>query len=338
MPDTNNNLKRQFYQLIQLMMQETDEDHKLSAQEILSLLKAAGTSIDRRTLYSDFIEMDKLEFDLIKEGKNRFMRYYIGSRTFELPELKLLVDAVQSSRFITEKKSSELIKKLETLTSRHLATRLQRQVVTSGRIKSMNKSIYYNVDAIHDAIAEDRQIQFHYFQWDSRKQRSLRNNGEFFVISPWAMIWQDDNYYMLGYDAAPGKLKHYRVDKMLDITVTNDSREGRDAYDQVDMGRYGNSLFGMFGGETVRVTINMDPWAVGVLIDRFGTEIPLVEQSDGTISTAVDVIPSIQFFGWVFGLDGGVRITGPATVVEKMQRAVQRQAGIYNTVESEAGK
>ena len=258
----------------------------------------------------------------------------MGARDFELSELKLLVDSVQAAKFITDGKSKELIGKLEKLTSRHLAGRLQRQVIISGRVKTMNESIYYNVDKLHQAISDDVQIRFHYFQWNLKKEMELRRGGAWYQISPWALMWDNENYYLVGYDAGsgddgdPGRIKHYRVDKMLDITVTDIPREGQEQFDSFDMPRYTKSLFGMFGGEETRVTLEADNDAAGILIDRFGKDLIIMRADEGHFKTVVSVAVSSQFLGWVMALGGKVRIVAPASVAEKMRSEARRIAGL----------
>ena len=233
--------------------------------------------------------------------------------------MKLLVDSVQSAKFITEKKSKELIKKLEALVSKYEAKHLQRQVVISGRVKTMNESIYYNVDAIHEAISSDRQIRFQYYQWTVKKKMELRKDGAWYVLSPWGLMWDDEYYYMLAYDSEDEKIKHYRVDKMLNIDIVDRKREGQKAFKAFDMPRYTKSLFGMFSGEQTTVTLEGTNDMAGVLIDRFGKDIMLHPIDADHFSAHVEVAISKQFLGWVIALGEDIKITAPQAVVEQMQ-------------------
>ena len=321
--------KCRLYYLIKILMEETDDDHSLSMPEIIIRLSYYGINTQRKTIYEDFKDLDALKIDVIKESNGRHARYHIGNRTFQLAELKLLVDAVQSSRFITDKKSSQLIKKLETLTSSHQGKQLQRQVVISGRIKTMNESIYYNIDTIHDAINTNCQIRFQYFRWNTRKEMELKNDGEWYTASPWTLVWNDEFYYLIAFDEESGLIKHYRVDKMLMISVLSSARIGREQFKAFDMTQYSQALFGMFGGTKSRVTLEAENWAVGILIDRFGKDIPIITVDNEHIKTVVDVIVSIQFFGWVMSLGGGVKIVSPNHVVRQMKREIQRQNSLY---------
>ena len=205
--------------LMEILLERTDDTHMLNASELCTILdQEYGISTDRRTIYTEMEILDKFGLDIQqKKGKNP--GYYIGARDFELPELKLLVDAIQSSKFITERKSNALIKKLEKLVSKYDAMKLQRQVYVSGRIKTMNESIYYTVDAIHNAIAQNKKIRFQYFQWNVKKEMELRHGGAYYHISPWGLSWDDENYYLIGYDSDAEQIRHYRVDKMQNTEI-----------------------------------------------------------------------------------------------------------------------
>ncbi len=325
-----NNQKLKLLYLIQIFSRETDEDHKLTMPEIISRLAGLGVNADRKTLYLDFEELRHFGYDIIGEATGRSYYYYLGARDFELPELKLLVDAVQSAKFITDKKSKELIGKLESLVSRHQASQLQRQVTISGRVKTMNESIYYNVDKLHEAIAKDVRITFQYYRWNVKKEMELRKNGDFYTVSPWKLMWDDENYYLVGFDSLDRKIKHYRVDKMLRITLTGEHREGKDAFHKFDLPRYTRSLFGMFGGEEMYVTLEAENEMVGVLIDRFGKDIPIMPAGDaGHFRTSVNVAVSNQFLGWIMAIGNGVRIIGPDVVLEQMRAEIRRLSGQY---------
>ena len=224
------NQKFKLYRLAQIMMEKTDEEHFITMPEIMEALQAYEITADRKTIYADLKDLEQLGIEVEGEPVGNRYHYHVVSRLFELPELKLLVDAIQSSKFITERKSNVLIKKLEKLVSQYDALKLQRQVYVSGRIKTMNESIYYNVDAIHNAISENRKIRFQYFQWNVKKEMELRHNGAFYHISPWGLSWHNENYYLVGYDTESAKIKHYRVDKMLRIQMTEEEREGKELY------------------------------------------------------------------------------------------------------------
>ncbi len=323
------NQKLKMLYLMKILSEETDDAHGLTMQELIARLAEYGVNGDRKTLYGDLEELRHYGLDIIAEQQGRNHYYHLGARDFELPELKLLVDSVQAAKFITDKKSKELIEKLEHLCSRYNARQLHRQVTISGRVKSMNESIYYNVDMLHEAIENGRQISFQYFQWNIKKEPELRHGGAFYRVSPWAMMWDDEKYYLLAYDGTDGRIKHYRVDKMLSLRMEEEPREGREQFRRFDIAKYGKSLFGMFGGEEVRVTLEADASMAGVIIDRFGKDIMLIPGRDGTFRTTVTVAFSDQFLGWIFALGGKVRVVSPDTVVEQISSRIGALAKQY---------
>ena len=313
------NQKLKLIYLIKIMMEKTDEEHGITMPEILEALEAYGVSAERKSIYSDFETLRTLDIDVVQEKNGKTYTYHVASRQFEIAELKLLVDAIQSSKFITEKKSHELIKKLESFASNYEAKQLQRQVFVSGRIKTMNESIYYNIDEIHTAIASNKKIRFQYFQWNTKKEMELRKEGAFYEISPWALSWDNENYYMIGFDSEANKIKHFRVDKMLKSTCMEESREGKEFFDKFDMAVYARKSFGMFGGEEQSVKIQFENSLVGVVLDRFGKDIIIVPVDETHFSIHANVAVSDQFFGWIFALGDGAKILAPENVVEKMK-------------------
>ena len=323
------NQKLKMLYLQQILSEETDTEHGLSAQEIIRRLEDCGVNVDRRTLYKDLDELDRYGLEILSEQVGHNVLYHLNTRPFELPELKLLVDSVQSARFITEKKSRQLIRKLEALASVHEAQYLHRQVLISGRIKTMNESIYYNVDILHDAINRGRQIRFHYYRWNVRKKMEFRRDGAWYQVSPWCLMWVNENYYLVAFDAEEEKIKHYRVDKMVNLSVLDLSREGREEFRQFDATQYSRRLFGMFGGEVMRVTFEGSNEIVGILFDRFGKDIPVIPQGDDRFTASIDIAVSPNFLGWVFSLGDKLRITGPEVLVERMREEARRLSEMY---------
>ena len=324
-----NNQKLKLLYLIKIFTEDTDDQHALTLPQIAEKLDAYGVSAERKTLYQDFELLRDFGFDIIGQQARRNFYYHMGNRRFELPELKLLVDSVQSAKFITDKKSNTLIKKLEGMVSKYEARKLQRQVIISGRIKAMNESIYYNVDKLHEAIGTDRQIRFKYFRWNIKKEMELRKDGAWYQVSPWALMWDDENYYLVGYDAEDGKIKHYRVDKMWRISVADRKREGKEQFRAFNMPRYTKSLFGMFGGEEVKVTLEAENGMVGILLDRFGKDIPIKPVDADHFRTSVVVAVSSQFLGWIMALGDGVKIIGPDKVVTRMKEEIRLISQMY---------
>ena len=313
---------KQIY-LMKVLLDNTDETHSMTMPEIVTALNEYGISAERKSIYDDIEALRVFGMDIIGEKSGRTYMYHVGSRDFELAELKLLVDAVQSSKFITAKKSNELIGKIEKIASKHEAKQLQRQVFVSERIKTMNESIYYNVDIIHSAIADNAKIRFQYFQWNVDKQQELRHDGEYYLISPWALTWDDENYYMIGYDHKVGIIKHYRVDKMLRIEETVENREGRQHFRQFDMAVYAKKMFGMFDGKEQSVRIECMNSLAGVMIDRFGKSVSMIKKDEDHFVVNVTVAVSRQFFGWIISLGAGVVITDPENVVEQLKEEIR---------------
>lgn len=318
------NQKFKLYRLAQIMLEKTDDDHYITMPEILSALEEYEVTADRKSIYNDLRDLEVLGIEVEGEPAGNRYHYHVVSRPFELPELKLLVDAIQSSKFITERKTNALIKKLEQLVSKYEALKLQRQVYVSGRIKTMNESIYYTVDAIHNAISENKKIRFQYFQWNVKKEMELRHNGAWYHISPWGLSWDDENYYLVGYDSAAGQIKHYRVDKMLHIQMTDEKREGKEHFKKLDMADYAKKSFGMFGGKEQKVKLLVANNLAGVIIDRFGKNVMMIPDDADHFTVIVDVHVSNQFLGWIFSLGQDVKIISPDEVVEQMKQEIGR--------------
>lgn len=324
------NQKLKLLYLAKIFSEKTDEEHGLTLTELIRLLEQYQVSADRKTLYMDLEELRRFGMDIIKQQSGRSVVYSLASREFELAELKLLVDSVQSARFITEKKSRALIAKLESLASVNEAHMLHRQVIIAGRVKTVNENIYYNVDRIHAAISADKRIRFQYFNWTPDKRMELRRGGEFYEISPWHLIWDDENYYMVGYDPESGMIKHYRVDKMLKIDTVDKPREGSEALSDIDIAQYSRRLFGMLGGEAEKVTLECENYMAGVIIDRFGSETVMYPKDDKHFIAEVDVVAREQFLGWLIGLGRGVKVIAPESIVSNM-RQIAADILEYNT-------
>lgn len=322
------NQKMKILYLMQAFMERTDETHVLSMQELIELLARYGIRAERKSIYDDIEALRVYGLDIIYK-KEPPSGYYLASHNFELPELKLLVDVVQSSKFITERKSAELIKKLEGLTSRYEAQQLQRQVFVANRIKTMNESIYYNVDKIHGAILADVKITFRYFEWTVEKQMHLKKSGDEYCISPWALTWADENYYLIGYDEEADMVKHYRVDKMLSIEFTEEKRVGKEHFANFDTANFAKKTFGMFGGEEQELRLEFENRFVGVVIDRFGKDAAIRKSDETHFIVRVKVAVSPQFFGWLSGLGAGARIVSPQGVQQEYRKFLQELLNQY---------
>ncbi len=329
MPKGSNHRLKLYY-LSRILLEKTDSKHSLTMAEIRSLLEEKGVTADRKTLYEDIDLLHTLGIHVVGEKAGRNYCYHVESKQFELAELKLLVDAIQSSRFVTVQKSRELIRKLTGLTSSYEARELQRQVYVQGRIKSMNDSIYHNVDAIHTAIAYNRTIRFEYLRWNLNKKMEPRRKG-LYEVSPWALTWDHENYYLIAFDKEADKVKHYRVDKMRKIRMTEEARQGSDLISAFDLAKYTKKSFGMFGGKEADVRLRFQNDIVGVMLDRFGKDISIRggEETDWS-ETVVKVAVSDQFFGWIFALGEKIRIVGPEDVRELFRNEIAKMNEIYS--------
>lgn len=323
------NQKGKLLYLAEIFHRETDEAHGLTLAELTERLAAYGVQAERKTLYADMEELRRCGLDIDSWKEGREYRYRLASREFELPELKLLVDSVQSSKFITHKKTASLIKKIETLASVHSAQLLHRQVFVKNRIKTMNESIYYNVDEIHNGISNNRKIRFLYFEYNVAKERQYRHGGAYYVVSPFAMTWDDENYYLVAYDSEAGIIKHYRVDKMEKISTLDEERDGQEVYQALDMAVYTRKTFGMFTGEEIKVQMRFENHLVGAVLDRLGSEVFIVPDGPAHFTVRTDVVVSPQFFAWVLGFGPQAQIVGPAHVVDGMKAHIGSVAALY---------
>ena len=314
------NQKLKLFHILRILEENTDEEHVLSTQEIIERLAKEDIRAERKSIYDDMECLISYGYNIIQKKGRTGSGYYLSDRDFELPELKLLVDAVQASRFITAKKSRDLIQKLEKLASRHQAVQLHRQVYVAGRVKTENERIYYNVDTIYTAIAENVCISFTYLEWELSKALKPKKDGRKYQVSPWALIWEDENYYLAAYDSEAGLLKHYRVDKMGDAELTDKAREGREQFDKLNPAEYTKQTFGMFGGEEETVTLEFENRLIGVVMDRFGRDTAIRKQEDGRFRVRIKCHVSGQFFGWLAGLGSGAKIAAPKEVKDRYKQ------------------
>ena len=310
------NQKRKLFYLLFLLQEESDASHPVSMKRILSSLESHGILAERKSIYSDMETLRTLGYD-VEYQTGKPAGYYLGSREFELPELKLLVDAVQASKFVTEKQSDILIKKLERFVSRYEANALQRQVRVQNRIKSANMSTLYLIDGIHQAIHGDHEISFSYCEWNLQKKLVLRHGGKPYRVSPWALLWEDENYYLVAYEQESKMIKYFRVDKMKQIQIEKEKRHGKKEFESLDWERLSRKNFGMFAGEEKDLLLEFPEKLVGVAIDRFGSSVPLIPMEGGVFCIRVPVNISRQFYGWLAGLGNEVRIVEPAEEAEK---------------------
>ena len=324
MPKSPNQKLKLLY-LVKILTEQTDEEHCLSAQALIDALGTYGIKAERKSIYDDIAQLIDFGYDIVLVKAKTGGGYYLAGRDFELAELKLLVETVQASRFLTQKKSRELISKIEKLASKAEAGQLQRQVYVANRIKTANESIYYIVDDIHRAVQNNEQITFQYLEWNLDKELVPRKDGKNYRVSPWALTCKDENYYMIAHESESDSIKHFRVDKMGQIKVlTGVLREGAELFERFDIAAYANKTFGMFGGREEVVTLIFENRFIGVVLDRFGKEVPIRIRDDEHFSVRVQVALSGQFYGWLTGLGVGAKIIAPTGVLEEYKDYLNR--------------
>ncbi len=274
------NQKLKLLYLAKIMQEQTDDTHGLTMHEILAELAKYEIETQRKSIYDDLAALNDYGIEIIKEQRGNKTFYYCGNRVFEIAELKFLVDAIQSSKFISEKKTRELIKKLENNISVYDAKLLDREVKVAGRVKNMNESIYYAIDSLHNAISEDKAIRFKYFSWNVKGEEEFRRDGAFYNVSPWALHFDDERYYLIGYDHDKEEIRHFRVDKMREVFVTDKKRKGKAAFNKQDKVKYNEQYFRMFGGEVETVSLRCRNEMANVIIDQFGKDVWIHPQDD----------------------------------------------------------
>ena len=319
--------KQKLLVLQNVLLERTDEEHPISTQALIDTLAAQGIPAERKSIYDDMEVLRQAGLD-IQSRKGKDPGWFVGQRPFQLPELKLLVDAVQSCKFITKRKSDDLIRKLEGLTSAHQARQLQRQVYVDRRVKTMNESVYYSIDKLHTALASGKAVTFRYFVYSVRKEKVFRRNGRRYTVFPHGLIWDSENYYLVGWDGAKKEVRHYRVDKMSELAVTCLRLENGEDLDRstFDMAAYAAKHFGMFSGREGKVRLRCANTMVGVMLDRFGPEVILVPDGPDHFTLTVEAVVSPQFFGWLFGLGDGVVLTSPDWAVEDYRSRLRAAA------------
>ena len=324
MPRSENQKLKLLY-LKELFETQSDEQHILSMQDIVSYLAARGIRAERKSVYGDISCLQEFGMDIVLQ-KGPGGGYFLASRPFELAELKLLAGAVQASKFLSERKSVALIEKLSTLCSSYQAAQLERQITVRDRVKSMNESIYYTVDRIHEAIAENKQIRFRYFDWGVDRRKHERP-GEYFA-SPYALVWDNENYYLIAHSERHG-LTHYRVDKMAKLSIADKPRVITEQARQLDLTRYGKTVFGMFSGREARVQLRFENRLAGPVLDRLGTDAMLIPDGEAHFTVLADVVVSPQFYAWVCGFGDGVQILSPQWAAEGYAEHIWRIAALY---------
>ena len=332
------NQKLKLFYLSKIMLERTDEEHTITVPKIIEELEKLGIKAERKSIYDDLKSLKILGVN-VECVKTKTYNYFVANREFQFSELKLLIDAIQSSKFITQKKSLELIKKLENYASNFQSKELNRHVYVANRIKSMNESIYYNIDTIHNAILQNKKITFNYFEWTVQNSstdnnmgiasRQIRKNGMKYEISPYALCWNNDYYYVIAYYPKYGGISHFRVDKMEQIEISDTFRNGEEHFKKIDMSTYTNKVFGMYGGEEEIVELQFSNSLIGVVVDRFGKDIKIKRIDDDYFSIKVNVEISPTFLAWVYEFGNQVKIVSPESLIDKFKDSINKILEVY---------
>lgn len=326
------NSKLKLLYIMDMLLNETDEAHPLSAAQIIERLAEKNITAERKSLYRDIALLREFGIDVICQKQGGSFGYYVGLRDFEPAELRLLVDAVQSSRFITRKKSAQLIKKLEGLAGIHEAKNLQRHVYVVDRIKAVNEKIYYNVDIIHSAINKNRKIVFKYFDYTLSKTKEYRYGGEDYIVTPYALTWADEFYYLVGYYERKGTVANFRVDRMEDVRISDEkgvSAKSATGDDTFNIASYTKGMFSMFGGSEERVKLRFENSLAKVVLDRFGDDIIATPDGENHFIAIVNVNISPTFFGWLFIFGGKVEVLSPSHVANEVRLRAEELVKLY---------
>lgn len=329
MPKSENQKQKLLY-ILKFFYEETDEEHTLTVNEIIAKLERNGISAARRSVYDDIRVLQDFGVDIVMR-KSKTCEYFLGSRLFEMAELKILIDSVQSSRFITKKKSESLIRKLKNLVSKPHAREFSGQIHTYDRIKSMNESIFYNVDTLHNAIASNRKITFRYFDYNIKREKVYRKNGEKYCTNPMALTFDNENYYLIAYNEKYEDFVHYKADRMTDIAVSEERRSMPKK--PFNAANYVKPIFSMFDGEIEHITAVFDAAYLNVVIDRFGENVRLTELEDDCFRADFQAAVSPTFIAWIIGFGAGALIISPQWVADEVKRLALEVSEMYTDIE-----
>jgi predicted DNA-binding transcriptional regulator YafY len=314
MPRTSQQKLKILY-ILKMFYEKTDVENTITVPQIISELASLGINAERKSIYDDIEALKFLGYDIVKT-KTKTHNYFLASREFEIPELKLLIDSVLSSRFITQKKSQELVKKIEKLASKHQFKKLKRQMYACERVKTMNESIYYTIDRINDAIAENKQIKFKYFDWSVNKKKVYRKDGELYQTNPISLVYDNDNYYLIAYSEQREDYIHYRVDRMDKAEIVEKKRYV--PQQDFDLAQYIKPVFSMYLGKLVDVSIEFDNLLINVIIDRFGKDTEIIKTDEEHFVAQLKVAISPMFLSWIIGFGDKARILSPDYIIEEV--------------------
>lgn len=305
----------------------TDEDHPAKTPDILAYLEEHGVKMERKSVYPGISALEKYGLELTDPEKERNRSYYLRERDFETSEVKMILDSVASSKFLSERKSLELMNKLKKLVNVHHRHELDREVKVAGRVKTMNDSTINNLDHVHDAIAADMTLKFKYFHYNMNKEPEYTKDGKYYEVSPWVVLYDNSYYYLLAY--VNDDIRTFRIDRMKSVHTGSNERQGKEQFESFDLGKYTKQTFGMFSGEEEKVEMLFHNSLIDTVIDKFGKEVFISPVDDAHFKITVPVAVSPQFFGWIFGLGGKATILGPKSVVKKMKETLKKVSQKY---------
>lgn len=313
--------KNRLIYILKYLWENTDEEHYATTGQILDYLKEQGIYCDRKTIPSDIQKLSQLGIE-IEHERSRESRYSLSTHIFSLPEIKLLIDAVESSKFITVKKSAELVDKLSQMTSVHQAKSLKRNVYISERVKPLNEQIYYLVDNINTAINEGKKISFKYFHYDQNRQEVANNDGKRYSFSPYYLLWNEDRYYAVGFSEKHQRITTFRVDRMKEVSILKSAAAPKPQ--DFHLPDFARQVFDMFDGTTETVSLLCDNDMMNYIVDKFGDEVKTSPIDSNHFQAEAEVSVSQTFFAWVFQFNGSIRLTAPETVVSRYKEMLKR--------------
>lgn len=319
--------KQKLFRLLEIFMADTDEENGLSMREIISRLDSYGISAERKSIYDDILTLGEIGFD-ITTLPTKPPKYTLINRPFDFAELKMLVDAVETSRFITRDRSRLLIEKLRRFAGKSRSGELRRLVYVEDRVKTENDLSVENIDLIHRAINENRVISFKYFDYTGEKKRVFRHDGKKYYVSPASLLFSDENYYLMAYDPQAGATKNFRVDKMAEICIEDEKRDSAVVGGRFNPAEYSKKVFGMYGGKEELVTIECRERLAGVMIDRFGKDVSFFKTPFG-FRMSVRVMLSPNFYGWLLGFGDELRVLSPESVKESFISRLENVMRLY---------
>ena len=307
--------KIKLLKLWEILSRESDEEHPLTTGELIARLEKCGISCDRRTLYRDIAALCEFGYEVITRRGQHSNSYYVVDRGFDVPELRVLIDAVQAASFVTEKKTAELVDKIAALGGSNRAEILKRNIVEFNTTKHSNEHIYYNINALEDGVLSGRKVSFKYFDLDAKGERRLRKDGGRYLVNPVAMVFASDNYYLVCYHDKHKNTANYRIDRMLDVRVTDEPINAAARPAELDVAEHRRQAFYMFGGKSVRVGFDASEELLDTIYDRFGEKLPVSRREDGRVRFSAVVQISDMFYGWCCSFGDKLKVVSPRELV-----------------------